>query len=168
MTIMFKVGQTAEAIILVEVNWDGFAVALYVMALKDLRLNTRSTMIEIDKETALEKFAHAARGFFAKDTSIMLASGALKAIEQLKACHEIMTRDSEEQKIRWIGYVTMRASGEFAPVLIKAKTLNNIAKLVLGPEQGLLNYQRSDTMSAARGNTRAGAPTCQWQRLQTG
>ena len=84
----------------------------------------------------------------------MLASGALKAIEQLKACHEIMTQDSKEQKICWIKYVTMRASGEFAPVLIKAKTLNNVGTLVPGPEHSLLTYQRSDTMSAGCVGTR--------------
>ena len=119
-----------------------------------MSLNTRYALIGIDNETALEKFACTARGFFAKDTSIMLAIDALKAIEQLKARHEIVTRDSEVQKIRWIGYVAIRASVEFAPVLIKAKTLNNVAKLVPRPEHSLLTYQRSDTMSAGCVGTR--------------
>ncbi|MGB1695952.1 MAG: Hint domain-containing protein, partial [Paracoccaceae bacterium] len=39
----------------------------------------------------------------------------LKPIEELNAGDEILTRDAGVQEIRWIGRVTMRASGAFAP-----------------------------------------------------
>ena len=61
----------------------------------------------------------------------------LKPIEELNAGDEILTRDAGVQEIRWIGQVTMRASGAFAPVLMKAGALNNVNDLVLGPEHRL-------------------------------
>ena len=47
----------------------------------------------------------------------------------------------------------MRASGAFAPVLIKAGALNNVNDLVLGPEHRLFIYQRSDELGTGRSET---------------
>ncbi|MGA0301474.1 MAG: Hint domain-containing protein, partial [Paracoccaceae bacterium] len=77
----------------------------------------------------------------------------LKPIEELNAGDEILTRDAGVQEIRWIGQVTMRASGAFAPVLMKAGALSNVNDLVLGPEHRLFIYQRSDELGTGRSET---------------
>ena len=91
--------------------------------------------------------------FFAKGTRITLSTGMLKPIEELNAGDEILTRDAGVQEIRWIGQVTMRASGAFAPVLMKAGALSNVNDLVLGPEHRLFIYQRSDELGTGRSET---------------
>ena len=77
----------------------------------------------------------------------------LKPIEELNAGDEILTRDAGVQEIRWIGQVTMRASGAFAPVLMKAGALSNVNDLVLGPEHRLFIYRRSDELGTGRSET---------------
>ena len=91
--------------------------------------------------------------FFAKGTRITLSTGMPKPIEELNAGDEILTRDAGAQEIRWIGQVTMRASGAFAPVLMKAGALSNVNDLVLGPEHRLFIYQRSDELGTGRSET---------------
>lgn len=59
-TFMSERGQTAEALVLVEVNDDEFAVAVYLMPLSKLDAKTRYTLIGVDSEKAPEKFAHTA------------------------------------------------------------------------------------------------------------
>ena len=152
-TFMSERGQTAEALVLVEVNDDQFAVAVYLMPLSKLDAKTRYTLIGVDSEKAPEKFAHTACVFFAKGTRITLSTGMPKPIEELNAGDEILTRDAGVQEIRWIGQVTMRASGAFAPVAMKAGALSNVNDLVLGPEHRLFIYQRSDELGTGRSET---------------
>ncbi len=63
----------------------------------------------------------------------------------------MLTQDPGVQEIPWIGKITKHASVEFAPLLIKANTLNNVTDLVLRPENGpFFTFQRSDKLSAGR------------------
>ncbi|MEK9978936.1 MAG: Hint domain-containing protein, partial [Paracoccaceae bacterium] len=123
------------------------------MPLSKLDAKTRYTLIGVNSEKAPEKFARTACVFFARGTRITLSIGMLKPIEELNAGDEILTRDAGVQEIRWIGQVTMRASGAFAPVLMKAGALNNVNDLVLGPEHRLFIYQRSDELGTGRSET---------------
>jgi hypothetical protein len=52
--------------------------------------------------------------------------------------------------LRWIGQRTTRATGLFAPVLIRAGTLNNSGDLVVSPDHRLFIYQRADRLGAGR------------------
>lgn len=54
------------------------------------------------------------------------------------------------QEIRWIGQQTVRAVGDFAPIVIKAGTLNNANDLTLSPDHRLFIYQRRDALGAGR------------------
>ena len=47
----------------------------------------------------------------------------------------------------------MRATGVFAPVVIKAGALNNTHDLVFSPEHRLLVYQRQDKLGTGRAET---------------
>ena len=61
---------------------------------------------------------------FVKGKRITLSTGALKPIEELEVGEKIITRDKGIQEIRQIGQSTMRAAGDFALVVIKARALN--------------------------------------------
>ena len=68
-----------------------------------------------------------------RGTGITLSTDALKPIEELEVGEKIFTRDKGVQEIRWIGQSTMHATGDFAPVVIKAGALNNMHDLVVSP-----------------------------------
>ena len=62
----------------------------------------------------------------------------------------VLTRDDGPQKVQWIGQNTVRAVAEFAPICIKAGTLNNDDDLIVSPDHRLFIYQRSDELGAGR------------------
>ena len=68
--------------------------------------------------------------------------GKLKPIEELEVGEKIITRDKGVQEIRGIGQSTMRATGYFAPVVIKAGALNNMHDLVVSLEHRPFVCQR--------------------------
>jgi hypothetical protein len=82
-----------------------------------------------------------------------VSSGALKPIEELEVGEKIFTRDKGVQEIRWIGQSTMRATGDFAPVVIKAGALNNMHDLVVSPLHRLFVFQRQDKLGTGRAET---------------
>jgi len=82
-----------------------------------------------------------------------VSSGALKPIEELEVGEKIFTRDKGVQEIRWIGQSTMHATGDFAPVVIKASALNNMHDLVVGPLHRLFVFQRQDKLGAGHAKT---------------
>ena len=101
-------------------------------------------MVGVDRENAEERFAQITCVSFVKGTRITLSSGALKPIEELEVGEKIITRDKGVQEICWIGQSTVRATGDFAPVVIKAGALNNMHDLVVSPES-LLFDQRTQS-----------------------
>ena len=62
----------------------------------------------------------------------------------------VLTRDDGQQQIRWIGHATVRATGDFAPVRIRAGALHNVNDLLVSPDHRLFIYQRSDALGAGR------------------
>lgn len=148
-TLMSPDGKTFEAIILVEIEQD-MAAAIYVLPLAHLTVRTGYTLVGIDKENARTKFAEAACVAFTRGTHITMASGAQVPIQDLKVGDKVLTRDDGPQEIRWIGQNTRRAVGDFAPVLIKAGTLNNEGDLIVSPDHRLFIYQRDDAIGAGR------------------
>ncbi len=111
------------------------------------------TLVKICRDTANDRFAEIACVSFVKGTRITIASGAMIPIEDLKIGDRIITRDRGVQTIRWIGHSTVRASGDFAPVVIKAGTLHNLHDLTVSPEHRLFIYQRSDKLGTGRAQT---------------
>ncbi|WP_126975740.1 Hint domain-containing protein [Frigidibacter oleivorans] len=79
---------------------------------------------------------------FAGGTRIALASGALCPVEDLAPDDRVLTRDSGPQPIRWIGRVTQRAAGRYAPVAIAPGTLGNLGELRVSQHHRLFLYQR--------------------------
>lgn len=148
-TLMARDGTTYEALILVEVEC-GEAAEVYLMPLATLRMEQDYRLVGADRESAAAKFGDVACVRFARGTHITMASGAQVPIEDLKIGDRILTRDAGPQEIRWIGETTLRAVGDYAPVVITAGALFNTRDLVLSPDHRLFIYQREDRLGAGR------------------
>ncbi|SMX32483.1 Hint domain-containing protein [Octadecabacter ascidiaceicola] len=148
-TLMAPDSTTYEALILVEVESDE-AAEIYLMPLATLKAEYDYRLVGADRETAAAKFGDVACVRFAKGTHITLASGEQVPIEDLKIGDRALTRDAGPQEIRWIGETTLRAVGDYAPVVISEGALFNTRDLVLSPDHRLFIYQREDHLGAGR------------------
>lgn len=148
-TLMAPDGTTLEAILLVEVE-NGHAEEVYLLPLATLEPEHDYRLVGADRDKAEAKFGEVAFVSFTRGTHITMASGAQVPIEDLKVGDRVLTRDAGAQEIRWIGETTLRAVGDFAPVLIKKDTLFNTNDLILSPEHRLFIYQREDRLGAGR------------------
>ena len=153
LTLMSHTGQTVEAIVLVEVNSENLAVSIYLLPLASFKYKTKYFLIKIDRHTAELKLSCQAYTSFAKGTRLTLPSGEMRPIEELKVGDQLLTRDAGNQKIRWIGHRTMRATGAQTPILIKAGELQNESDLVLSPNHRLYMYQHDDLLANKRAET---------------
>lgn len=148
-TLMAPDGATYEALVLVEVEGDE-AAEVYLMPLATLRAEYDYRLVGANREAAAAKFGDVACVRFARGTHITLASGAQVLIEDLNIGDRVLTRDAGPQEIRWIGETTLRAVGDYAPVVITAGALFNSRDLVLSPDHRLFIYQREDRLGAGR------------------
>lgn len=150
LTFMSPDGQTTDAIVLVEVDNSANVNEIYLLPLAPLTSQTNYSLVGINTDTAAQIFAQVACVSFSRGTHITMASGEQRPIENLKVGDRVLTRDDGSQKVRWIGESTLRAVGDFAPICIKAGTLNNHNDLVVNPDHRLFIYQRSDQLGAGR------------------
>ena len=151
LTMMSPDGQTTEVLlVMVVTDATGPAGALHALPLSPLHPRTDYAAVRIDTAGARAKLAEIACVSFARGTHITLASGAQAPIETLQVGDRVLTRDDGIQPIRWIGQSTVRAVGEYAPIVITAGALNNTRELVLSPEHRLFIYQRADALGAGR------------------
>ncbi len=150
LTLMSGNGATTEVLILVEVDAKGDVEEVYALPFAPLTSRVGYALVGINRDTANVKFAEAACVSFSRGTKITLGSGAQRRIEDLKVDDPVLTRDDGVQKIRWIGHATVRATGDFAPIRIKAGTLHNEEDLLVSPDHRLFIYQRSDALGAGR------------------
>lgn len=150
LNLMSPDGRATDALILVELDSDGHVSATYLLPLAPLLPKTDYTLVSMDRKAAPRKFAQVACVSFTRGTQITLGSGAQKRIEDLQVGDKVLTRDDGVQAVRWIGQSTVRASGDFAPIVITAGTLNNTNDLVVSPDHRLFVYQRSDRIGAGQ------------------
>lgn len=146
---MAKDSVTFEALIFVEVEGDE-AAEIYIMPMAALRTEYDYRLVGANRDTAAAKFADLACVRFARGTHITLASGAQVPIEELKIGDRVLTRDAGPQAIRWIGESTLRAVGDYAPVVSKGGALFNTRDLILSPDHRLFIYQRQYHLGAGR------------------
>lgn len=150
LTLMTTQGDTVDVLVLVELEDTGLVAASYLVPLSDLHQQTDYALVGIDTETARQKLAQIACMSFTRGTRITMGNGAQIPIEHLQVGDRVLTRDAGVQDIRWIGHSTARATGEFAPIRIKAGVLNNMDDLIVSPDHRLFIYQRSDRIGAGR------------------
>ncbi len=150
LSLMSPDGQTTDALVLVEVDSEGFVTAIYLLPLAPLMSRTDYTLVGMDRTGARQKLAQVACVSFTRGTHITMASGAQVPIEELTVGDRVLTRDDAVQQVRWIGRSTVRAQGAFAPVLIRARVLNNENDLLVSPDHRLFVYQRRDEIGAGQ------------------
>ena len=73
---------------------------------------------------------------------ITLGDGSQRPIEALLPGDRVLTRDHGPQELRWIGHVTLRAVGAYAPVVIPAGVMGNEADLIVSQHHRMFLYQR--------------------------
>jgi Hint domain-containing protein len=150
LSLMSPDGLTTDALVLVEVDADGMIADLFLLPLAPLQPQTEYTLVRFDRESAQQTFAQVACVSFTRGTHITSATGAQVPIEHLKTGDRVLTRDDGVQAIRWIGSSTLRATGGFAPILIRAGALNNANDLLVSPDHRLFVYQRKDEIGAGQ------------------
>ncbi|QYX55416.1 Hint domain-containing protein [Roseovarius sp. SCSIO 43702] len=150
LTFMSSQGATTEIIVMVEVDAAGDVEQVFALPLAPLEAKIDYTLVGIDRDSARTKFAQVACVSFTRGTRITMASGAQTPIEALREGVRVLTRDDGPQTVRWIGASTMRATGSFAPIRIRAGALNNTGDLLVSPDHRLFIYQRSDALGAGR------------------
>lgn len=148
-TLMVPDGSTIEVLVLVELE-DGGVVDVHLLPLAPLQPKTDYRLVGIDRAAATTRLAEIACVSFTRGTHITLASGEQIPIEQLKVGDRVLTRDDGPQPIRWIGQTTLRAVGEFAPVVIRKGVLHNSNDLIVSPDHRLFVWQRQDRLGAGR------------------
>ncbi|WP_137699968.1 Hint domain-containing protein [Marimonas lutisalis] len=150
LTLMTRDSQVSELLVLVEVDAEGNAAEIYGLPLAPLHPKTDYLLVGIERDTALSRFAQVACVSFTRGKHIALATGEQRPIQDLRVGDRVLTRDDGPQEIRWIGQHTVRAVGEFAPIVITAGTLHNVRELIVSPDHRLFIYQRSDRIGAGR------------------
>lgn len=148
--LMSPDGQTTDALVLVEVDGDQAIAGIYMLPLAPLQPKVDYTLVGMDRDSARRKFAQVACVSFTRGTRITMSNGAQVPIEDLKVGDRVLTRDDGARAIRWIGQSTTRAVGDFAPIVIRAGTLNNEGDLIVSPDHRLFVYQRSDEIGAGQ------------------
>lgn len=148
-TLMAPDSATYEALVLVEIVAGGVE-AVYMLPLATLRPHTDYRLVGVDRHAATTRFAEVACVSFTRGTHITLASGQQVPIEDMKVGDRVLTRDDGAQEVRWIGQTTLRAVGDFAPVVIKKGALHNEHDLVVSPDHRIFVYQRQDRLGAGR------------------
>jgi hypothetical protein len=149
-TMMAPDGSTVEVMILIELDDTGMIEDTYVLPLAALFEKQDYAAVTLNRENPRTRLAEVACVSFTRSTLITLANGMQKPIEQLNIGDRILTRDHGPREIRWIGHQTVRATGSFAPIIIKKGTLNNENDLTVSPNHRLFIYQRKDRLRAGR------------------
>lgn len=150
LTLMSPDGQATEMLVLVEVDTQGGVIEVYGLPLAAMHIKTDYALVTIDRDSTRAKLAELACVSFTRGTHITMANGAQTRIEDLQVGDRVLTRDEGPQEIRWIGQNTVRAVGEYAPIVITAGTLHNEHDLIVSPEHRLFIYQRFDALGAGR------------------
>ncbi|EYD71314.1 Hint domain-containing protein [Limimaricola hongkongensis] len=149
LTLMAQDGTAEEAVVLVEVE-DAAAIAVYLLPLGRLAQGDDYRLVGIDRHAGTARLAQLACASFPRGTHVARAGGAQVLVEDLAPGDRILTRDNGAQPLRWIGRTTLRATGRFAPVLIRKGALHNARDLWLSPDHRVFIWQREDRLGAGR------------------
>lgn len=114
------------------------------LPLSPIRANTSYSLIDIDITDTALRLSEIVHGCFGAGTRVTMADGSLVPIEQLEQGAMVLTRDHGARPVRWLGKVTLRGYGAFAPVVIPEGGLGNLRSLKLAPRQRIFVYQRGD------------------------
>lgn len=149
LTLMAQGGAVSEALVLVEVE-AAAAVAVYLLPLGHIAPEDELRLVGIDRHAGTRRLAEVACASFTCGTHVALGSGAQVPVESLEPGDRVLTRDAGPQPLRWVGRTALRATGRFAPVLIREGALHNARDLWLSPDHRVFVWQREDRVGAGR------------------
>lgn len=149
-TFMAGARTTVELLVLVETDGDGLIEEVFFMPFAPLDPEAEYALVKVDEDTARTRLGEVACIAFTRGTRITLSNGMQKPIEELQIGDRVLTRDHGAQALRWIGCQTVRATGAFAPIVIKKGALNNAHDLIVSPNHRIFIYQRRDAVRAGR------------------
>lgn len=144
MRLMSSDGELVTALVLQCCN------TILLLPLNPMRPGTGYALIALEEDASALRMSELVQGCFSTGARVTMEDGSLCAVEALQAGMEIRTRDSGPQSLRWIGQVTLRAHGPFAPVTFAPGTLGNLGALTLGPLQRIFLYQRGEDRLGSR------------------
>jgi hypothetical protein len=127
----------------IEVLLLSHATGLFALPLSPMERRTEYTLVEIDTAPVATRLSDLLCVAFARGTLITLPTGLQTPIERLHPGDRVLTRDHGAQPLRWIGRVTLRAIGPFAPVVVSQGTLGNSRDLIVSPHHRLFLYHRA-------------------------
>ena len=123
---------------------------IFFLPLNPMRTKTGYALIALDETAAALRMSELVQGCFGAGARVTMGDGSLCAVEALQAGMEIRTRDHGPQTLLWIGQITVRAHGPFAPVTFAPGILGNLGALTLGPLQRIFLYQRGEDRLGGR------------------
>jgi hypothetical protein len=123
---------------------------LYLLPLSPMRVDTGYSLISLDEDSPALRMSELVLGCFGPGTRITMGDGELLPVEMLEPGMQVRTRDHGAQPLRWVGKLTKRAHGSFAPVTFPPGMLGNLGPLTLGPLQRIFLYQRGERQLGSR------------------
>lgn len=138
--LMTPEGDTVDLLL---VDIEGRRSGRFVLPLAPLGARVEYVLVRIDEAPQDLAVSDLLCVSFAHGTMITMADGSQRPIETLRAGDRVLTRDHGAQPIRWIGNVTLRAVGTFAPVVITRGVLGNMGDLVVSQHHRIFLYYRS-------------------------
>lgn len=138
-TLMGDDGNRVELLLL---RLEGSAAGLYALPLSPMGAEVEYALVKIESAPENAPLADLLCMSFARGTQITLANGSQRAIESLTAGERLLTRDHGPQELRWVGHVTLRAVGPFAPVVISAGAMGNAGDLIVSQHHRMFLYDR--------------------------
>lgn len=132
-------GDSGERVELLLLSLGGARV---VLPLSPMAVGTDYTLVNVEATPEAAGLADLLCVSFLRGTMITLATGAQRAIEDLRPGDRVLTRDHGGQPLRWIGKATLKAVGPFAPVVIAKGTLGNAGDLIVSQHHRMFLYQR--------------------------
>ena len=123
---------------------------ILLLPLNPMRPETGYALIALEETASALRMSELVQGCFGTGARVTMEDGSLCAVDALQAGMEVRTRDHGPQTLRWIGQITLRAHGPFAPVTFAPGTLGNLGALTLGPLQRIFLYQRGEDRLGTR------------------
>lgn len=117
----------------------------WLLPLSPIGTGIEYTLVKMEDPEPEERLLDLLCISFARGTMITLGDGSQRPIESLVPGDRVLTRDHGPQELRWVGQVTLRAVGAYAPVVIAAGRMGNAGDLVVSQHHRMFLYQRRRT-----------------------
>ncbi|WP_050528752.1 Hint domain-containing protein [Pseudorhodobacter aquimaris] len=137
-TMMASDGERVELLAL-RLEQDG---SYWVLPLSPIGMGIDYTLLKMEAPQPSERLLDLLCISFGRGTLITLGNGAQRPIEDLSVGDRILTRDHGPQELRWLGKVTLRAVGAYAPVVIPAGEIENAGDLIISQHHRVFRYLR--------------------------